>query len=348
MTLSQLDKYTDIDAWSDNNPSGYQRPVVASRLKQIAKYVLEEQGVLPTSILLGTRPDDETPIQLEGFNNDNSPVDFGSLIIPEGATLWVIDGQHRYFGVHFAHEGGSNPELADYAFPITVMWGISQYREMEHFNIINTTQKKMPTDIADRHLIQLQAAGALDQYKSGARGERDYVRATATKMIDELRDQPGVWKNNISIQGVPGRDSGLVRQHAMVVSIEPFIRDPWVKGRSEADMVKILSNYWEAIAGVWPDAIASPKDHRLQATAGIYSLHMALPVFIQRCLERGNGDLTANTMREVLLEADLQPDFWHKQDGDPMTLGTGMGSIRALSRYIVDQIPVDVDSGGRF
>ena len=26
----------------------------------------------------------------------------------------------------------------------------------------------------------------------------------------------------------------------MVVSIEPFIRDPWVKGRSESDMMKIL------------------------------------------------------------------------------------------------------------
>jgi len=270
------------------------------------------------------------------------------LVIPDNATLWVIDGQHRYSGVSSAFAGGAHPELADYAFPVSLMWGISQYEEMEHFNIINTTQKKMPTDIVDRHLIQMQAAGALNQYASGARGERDFIRATATKIVDQLRESPGVWNDKISIPGIPGRDSGLVRQHAMVVSIEPFVRDPWVKGRTEEDMVKILSNYWAAIAEIWPDAIEDPKNHRLQATAGIYSLNLALPVVIQRCLERASGDLTADAMKSVLQEADLQHDFWHKQDGDPMTLGTGMSSIRALSRYIIDQIPVSVDSGMRF
>ena len=79
-----------------------------------------------------------------------------------------------------------------------------------------------------------------------------------------LNDSPGVWRHQIAIPGVPGRDQGLVRQHAMVVSIEPFLRDPWVKGHgSEEDKVKVLTNFWEAAREVWPDAFDSPKDYRI-------------------------------------------------------------------------------------
>ena len=115
MTLGQLQHYTNIDSWSPSNPDGYQRPVVERRLKEIAKYVLEDKGVLPTSVLLGTRPPGEgsgEPIGIEGITDEESPVEFCYLLIPDGATLWVIDGQHRYSGVKFAYDRGMNPELA--------------------------------------------------------------------------------------------------------------------------------------------------------------------------------------------------------------------------------------------
>jgi len=348
MTLSQLQNYTDIDSWSPSNPEGYQRPVVERRLKEIARYVLEDKGVLPTSVLLGTRPPGETTIGehigLEGFTDEESPVDFGYLVIPEGATLWVIDGQHRYSGVKFAYDRGMNPELASYTFPVSVMWEIDQFTEMEHFNIVNTTQRKMPTDIVDRHLVQIQAVKGLSMVASGSRGEKDYIRASTTKLVDRLNESPGVWQNQIAIPGVEGRDTGLVRHHAMVVSIEPFMRDNWVRSRNDDDKVKVIINFWDAIKELWPDAIEYPKEHRLQATAGIYSLHQVLPIVIQRCLDRGKG-LTAKDFEEVLNEAGLAHDFWHKETGDPLTLGTGMASIRALAHYIIQSLPDPTDSG---
>ena len=349
MTLSQLQKHTDIDSWGPDNDEGYQRPVVERRLREIARYVLEGKGVLPTSVLLGTRPKvegagGEPSIQAEGFTDDGSPVDSGYLVIPDGATLWVIDGQHRYSGVKFAYERGMNPELASYAFPVSIMWEINQYTEMEHFHIVNTTQKKMPTDIVDRHLIQMQAVKGLSMVASGARGEKDYIRASATKLIDQLNDAAGVWQDQISIPGIEGRDTGLVRHHAMVVSIEPFMRDSWVRGRTDEDKVKVIINYWDAIKELWPDAIENPKDHRLQATSGIYSLHLVLPVVIQRCLDRGTG-LTAPDFLAVLEQAELAEDFWHKETGDPLTLGTGMASIRALAQSIINDLPASTNSG---
>ena len=336
MTLAQLRKYAKVDMWSPSNPEGYQRPLVDRRLRELARYVQEEEGILPTSVLVGTRPDDTPRVEPTGFSGAGEAVSVGSLEIPDGATLWVIDGQHRFYGVNYAYERGSE-QLENYPFPVCVLWDVERFSEMVHFNIINTRQRKMSTDIVDRHLVQIQKVRGLQMMASGARGEKEFLRATATQLVDQLNESPGVWQHQIAIPGVPGRDKGLVRQHAMVVSIEPLLKDPWVKGASDEDRVRVLVNFWDAAKEVWPEAFDSPKNYRIQATVGIYSLHMVLPVIIQRCLE--DRDLSKGRMRDLIVGLDIPSEFWHKEDGDPITLGTGMASIRALAHYLTDQLP---------
>ena len=314
MTLAQMSKYAKVDMWSPDNSEGYQRPLIDRRLRELAKYIQEEEGILPTSVLVGTRTGDEPRIEPTGFGDGSENVSVGELCIPDGATLWVIDGQHRFYGVKYAYDRGAE-SLKDYPFPICVMWDIERYLEMVHFNIVNTRQRKMSTDIVDRHLVQMQSVKGIQMMASGARGEKEYLRATATRIVDRLDEAPGVWQNQIAIPGVPGRDQGLVRQHAMVVSIEPFLKDPWVRGASEDDTVHVLVNFWDAAKEVWPDAFDSPKDHRVQATVGIYSLHLLLPVLIQRCLEA--RDLSKDKMKGLLGEMGVYSAFWHKEDGDP-------------------------------
>ena len=336
MTLGQLRKHAKVDMWSPSNPDGYQRPLVDRRLRELARYVQEEQGVLPMSVLVGTRPDDEPTVQPVGFSDNGHQSSSGQLQLPDGAVLWVIDGQHRLYGVNYAYERGAE-QLQDYSFPVCVLSDIERFAEMVHFNIINTRQRKMSTDIVDRHLVQIQNAAGIKMVASGARGERDFLRATATKIVDRLNDAPGVWQNQISVPGVPGREQGLVRQHAMVVSIEPLLKDTWVKGASEDERLKVIVNFWDALKEVWPDAFDSPKEHRIQATVGIYSLHMVLPVIVQRCLE--DRDLSKDRMREIIEGMQLEEDFWDKEEGHPLTLGTGMASIRALAQYLTERLP---------
>ena len=43
------------DTCEDENPNGYQRPVTSSRLRQLSSYMRDEEGMLPTSILLCIR-----------------------------------------------------------------------------------------------------------------------------------------------------------------------------------------------------------------------------------------------------------------------------------------------------
>ncbi len=337
LTLANLRKYVEVDRWSPDNEDGYQRPPVPRRLSDLAKYVLEEQGILPTSVLLATRPDDPH-LKFDLKSAPEDPVQWGLLTVPDGAKLWIVDAQHRFFGVEQAYEKTGIAELGEYPFPISIMDGVDRYTEMTHFNIINTRQRKMPTDIVDRHLVQRQQREGPNMMASGKRGEKEYLHATATRIVDMWNEQQGPWYHQIAIPGVPGRDQGLVRQHAMVASLEPVLRDSLVKSlRPDEHVVKLLSNFWGALKDAWPEAFDSPGEHRIQATVGIYSMHMVLPVLVQLC--RAEGDLTQDKMREVVEKTKIGSDFWHKEVGHPLILGTGMASIRALAQHIIEQLP---------
>lgn len=341
LPLHRLKEYASVDNWTPANEEGYQRPPIDRRLRELAKYVEEEEGILPTSVLLATRPDEEHSLHFEATSGVDGFAEWGMLTIPDGATLFVVDGQHRVFGVNRAYEKSGDPEFEKYPFPITIMEDVDRYREMVHFNIINTRQRKMPTDIVDRHLVMRQQKEGLAMIASGKRGEKAYLQATATRIVDELNEADSPWFHEIAIPGVPGRDQGLVRQHAVVASLEPVMKDNWVRAQQPMDehLVKLLCNYWNALRDIWSDAFESPKDYRVQATVGLYSLHMVLPAVVQRCLV--DKDLSREKIADLMGGTSINASFWSKDvnEGDPLVLGTGMASIRALAQYIISELP---------
>ena len=91
------------------------------------------------------------------------------------------------------------------AFPVTIMTGVERYTEMLNFNIVNTRQRKMSTDIVDRHLVMKAKQEGLKMIASGKRGEREYLRAKSTRITDKLNEGPGPWYHQIAIPGVVGK-----------------------------------------------------------------------------------------------------------------------------------------------
>ena len=129
-TYSELLPYVQVDRWSPVNEKGYQRPPIDRRLREVAKYVLEEQGILPTSVLLATRPE-EAGVEFETIEVMGPTIEWGKLTIRNEATLWIVDAQHRYFGLQRAHEKtGGQTELEEYPFPVSIMESVDRYQEM--------------------------------------------------------------------------------------------------------------------------------------------------------------------------------------------------------------------------
>lgn len=328
----------EVDAWREDNPEGYQRPLVPSRIKDVNHYITEEEGVLPTSVLIGVREADKITFEPEG------PADvvgqWGSLVFAEDATLWVVDGQHRLFGIKQALEGGA-ASLENYPLPVSIFSGVDRFHEMRHFYLVNTRQKGVPTDMVDLHLAQMREELGVEMRELTGRRlsvqEKEYRRARAVKIARLLRESKGVWQEAIKLPGEKASPRHYQRLHAVVASLEPVMKDQYTGAIPDDDLAKLLNNYWSAMSEAWSEAFNNPAEHQILHTPGVYSLHMVFADVIARC--RDEKDFSPRKMQEVILATGIDSEFWHKEKGNRMVIGTGMGSIRTLAQYMRERLP---------
>lgn len=73
------------DTYRHDSRQGYQRPLTASRLRQVAAYMQQEEGVLPTSLLVCIRQPDRATFEPVGF--DSGCGEPGMLTIPAGELV---------------------------------------------------------------------------------------------------------------------------------------------------------------------------------------------------------------------------------------------------------------------
>ncbi|MEK7248008.1 MAG: DGQHR domain-containing protein, partial [Chloroflexota bacterium] len=139
MRLKDLLGRFQSDTCEDENPNGYQRPVTASRLRQLSSYMRDEEGMLPTSILLCIRQPHHALFQPNVEANGKG--ESGMLTIDQETPLWVVDGQHRLHGLERALKKDKAKWLADYPLPVVIVEGIDAYEEMRYFHVINTRHK---------------------------------------------------------------------------------------------------------------------------------------------------------------------------------------------------------------
>ena len=110
MTAEQLSK-GKVDEYhreEGKEPEGYQRMPSNKRVKEYAKYVHLTPGLSPTSVTISVR----------------EPIKFiektGVLEIPDKATLWIVDGQHRIIGLQWLNEE-KNGVCLDFPLPVVVL-----------------------------------------------------------------------------------------------------------------------------------------------------------------------------------------------------------------------------------
>jgi DGQHR domain-containing protein len=318
----------------DDEINGYQRPVTSSRLKQLSEYLREEEGMLPTSILLCIRQ----PFRAEFDPNStaNGKGETGTLTISPEVPLWVVDGQHRLFGLERALKKDKAAWLADYTLPVVIVEGIDAYEEMRYFHVINTRHRGLPTDIVDRHLLSMrEAEGAALLEREG---ERNYLRARATKLVDALNSNPeSPWRGTIRMPSHPSRPEHLMRQHSMVSALDAVVRDNFVKRLTDEELTKLLVNYWVAARFVWQAVFESPGEYVLQKPLGTGAMHQIFPDVLEVC--RAADDFSREKMVDTLGYVGRSAGFWHVSRGHHLTQATGSRATRNLAEYLRDRLP---------
>ena len=115
----------------DEDPiEGFQRILDVKRAKQIADYIDNGLGTIPTAIILSAQQ-----ISNFDYNNKNKTIGFRS----SPKTFLIIDGQHRVFGFNLA--------TTSVRVPVIIYSGLTRKEESRLFIDINTKQRPVPTEL---------------------------------------------------------------------------------------------------------------------------------------------------------------------------------------------------------
>lgn len=337
---------TKVDMWDPGTPitddpkellkQGYQRETIRAHFTKVGRYVAKEtDALLPTSVLLNAR------------GNLSFDEARGTLTIPEQALpLWIVDGQHRLAGLRYAVDELQQDQVGDFLVPVTIVEDMGKLDEIRHFYIINSTQKRVRTDLADR-LLRAIAATDIRVKTHLMRSRRDW-KLRAIKICDllnEWKDSP--WEGRIRKPNAPRIGNAVISQVSFCTSLKPVIISDTMSGYSDSELARVLNAFWEAIRSLMPEVFQSPQDFVIQKTPGVYPLHMVAPKVLRKCRDEDNfsDDRIAQIMGA---DSDRfsDPDFW-RSGGDGAALYTGMGAFNQLANEIEERLADQLEPNSR-
>lgn len=143
--IEDLFPYCFVSSRHEDPVNGFQRLLNQQRAEEIAKYLSNSDGSIPTCIVLSA----QSEAQLKWVNNSKK-ITFKN--IPR--AFLVIDGQHRLWGYHICLEKYEK----SLRVPVAIYSGLDRATEAKLFVDINTTQKGVTASL----LLDIQQLAGRD------------------------------------------------------------------------------------------------------------------------------------------------------------------------------------------
>lgn len=323
MSATQIVSNYKVDIWHPSNPDGYQRAISLPRAKKFGRFVSTE--ISPPAILVNIRNEDKDRVSYVN----------GQLEIPDDVPIWFVDGQHRAAGLAELVESAAE-KYGNIQFPIVIMMGEEIYDEAKQFVIINTSQKRVRTDLGERFLQkQAKIEGTEKMLQKGIRNI-EWV-PTAIEVVDSLNTTSGgVWYNLIRLPNEP-KGTTIVSQKAFSDSLKPLLKEDGRYFRRSVSYVSpIISRYWEAIKEVCPEPFDNPEGYVMLKTTGVVSLHSILPRIVQRL---NTDSPTKEQFVEVLrkIPSITEDAKWQSPEGD-YSIMTGQKGFLIIKMELLDEL----------
>lgn len=330
-----------VDVWKPEHREGYQREPVIQRARKFGSYV-STGGISPTSVLMYQR-DLENGVT---FNN-------GKLVIPIVKTaeplLYIVDGQHRALGLKDGFSRGALDESLKFDVPVVILLkgNADPYiEEAQQFVTINSTQKRVRTDLASQQLLKIaeQGGGKLKGIiTSGSvidvKAPKDVLKLYATYVANSLTDDPTSPLYGKIVRPAAARaESGLPSSS----QFEDSLLDNYVEGSvmsfaanrgyTIGELTELLKNYWAAIFDLLPSAIESPSEYYVTKTIGTHALNALIPSMFN--LKRLKKVPSKDEFTKVLATLELMTD--ESQWGKGGSIGDYGGGKGAFKRLAID------------
>lgn len=315
----KLLEISKVDEWQvEQEPAdaGYQRSPSTDRLSKMARYIEREDALLPLGGLLNSRAaGDDAPIRFTPTGSpDQDGQQQGELAFYAGVDpLWVVDMQHRLFGIERAIEIDGREDLKGFPVVCTIADGLPKATEVEQFELINSTAKKVPTDLA-RRLLSMQLDDADKALALDERGKR--WEARGPMIVQWLDRHSDIWSGAIIPPNKKKNQMphGRTKENSFVTSLRPILETPLFQRTGDEVVAQLIDRYWQAVERIWPDAFEEPSSSVIFNTSGIYPLHRLMPTVFELA-RRGGETPSVDAMEEQMAGwRDLGDDFWAKSN----------------------------------
>jgi DGQHR domain-containing protein len=348
---SDMEELFFVSSFSEVDPRspaprkhGYQRDPMTPRLPGIARYFLKDDNeYLITPIIVSVRLDDEDEIAefMKLWNAGDIEGIHERWYI---GVVSVVDGQHRYLGLVYGHKVN---EDFDPVVPVMLYFGLTYEEEAELFDIINSTQRKLP-----KALIEVTKG---DITEAGTEDHAQVIRNIAFALV---RDKDSVWFEQVNMTGAAYSGKSVtyegIRRSTQNMFPTELIGRLKVKGLSPE---KVAKEYWGMVAEACPDAWNKhPRDevdpetgdlaevqvnYRLKELVGVASVAKLGRDIVTSALEANFFNERMSDLVSLLSEVD-----WEKREGNPwMASQAGFAGQKELYTMLHNLVYLGIKPG---
>lgn len=301
---------------TDTEMKSYQRIIQKKKLEKIRKYIIDDKGIFPNSIILNFRTNDKKlNFDLIQNQGEYGNAKFGILHLPaKYKSAWIIDGQHRLYGF-------ADTEEADKAsIPVIAFENLTASEQSTYFVDINSKQTNVPKNL----LQELYASLLWESDK-----EDDKLLALISKICSDLGqevDSP-IYNKIKSSNSSDGREAPLtlntltdaLRKYKLVAEIDvkhnriisykalysiksPVMDNSLIRSKK---ILKIYLNYFkEEIPDNWN--LAPHEGGYLCSNNGLTALLILFSEILKHLEKEINADLMY-LQEEDLMDNNVKP-----------------------------------------
>jgi DGQHR domain-containing protein len=341
ISAEDLTRICYVDFYDESTGHGYQRleTLRERRGREVEEYLkrCNVNGVSPRlfELTANARTKGDRAIRDRGFDplDEHSILGILTLTPRQAPFLSMIDGGTRELGIEKALASGA--VKADDKFDIRIFVGLTIPEEIAMFLLINERHKRVRTDLGVR-VVQ----GLLDEGKlTGAElktletvvPDTDAWRYEASRIAARLNSEAdSPWRGLIQMPN--DKTTRPIKLQAFWSSMNWLLTDADLNtklGFLEADrllvadgspvsktdfLVKVLKNFWGAVAAENPRAFREPTTNVLVGSIGASACHMALAKLLITMLDEGN--VSVDKFRAMVRDSEAADyAFWFNRRG---------------------------------
>ena len=298
----EIESWSTVPRLSPDDVSGIQRARNDFKVKSISKFLQEDsRNTIPTAIVITLGKNSYNLEQMP----DNQGMGFIELDEKDKESIFVVDGQHRLYGLGLFDEKA--------AVPIVAILDATNEEKAFQFIVINNKVSKVTTDHIRALSINFTDQAENQDLEQRLRTARLSLHRHVgyVGLADELQDSP--FCGLVNLPGKANPEQRMVVPAAIEASIA-FIQSKKFKQLSDDDSAfEFFITMWASIKNIWPGAFS--KESKLLNKVGLVTMTKyvteaidSLATYSGQLVNFGNAEDVHSAITKILSFQTIE--FW--------------------------------------